>query len=210
MRSALAAVALAVFVVLALTRANFARAEPPPPMEQRELSKVVEALKGDAALKPQLAAVRFYGEVLGGTTIRAPVGSPLTTLGPWGDNEALLSAEALIEGKGCGPPGAAELKAAGALLTQFGPALSPALRGYTLLHQGKLDEAADIFGKLIDGALPEAGCPGEHPMYSGRRVARMTMALHCLERAAPGKSRAAYEKRLEKARSCVKNNHAVG
>ena len=78
------------------------------------------------------------------------------------------------------------------------------------IEQGKGDEAAAVFIKIIEGAMPSANCPGEHPMYSGRRVSKMTMALACVARAAPKKDRAQLEKLLEKARSCAANNHAVG
>ncbi len=210
MRSALAAAAAAVFVLLTLARANFARAEPPPAMEPRKLAAIVEALKKDPKLKPQLASVRFYGEVFRGETVMAPIGSPLTTLGPWSDDGALLLSESAISASACGPLGAAEKKAAVALLGEYGAALAPSLRGYALLEQGKADDAATLFAKLIDDALSDGACPGEHPMYSHRRVAKMTMALRCLERAAPAKSRAPQEKRIERARSCATNNHAVG
>jgi len=207
MRSALAAAAVAAFAVLTLARA---RAEPPPQMEPRELDPVIAALKKEPKLKTQLASVRFYAEVFGGKSLEAPVGSPLTTLGPWGDDGALLSSEAAIASRSCGPLPAAERKAAVALLGEYAAALSPSLRGYALLEQGKAADAEALFAKLIDDALPAGACPGEHPMYSHRRIALMTMARGCLERAAPGKDRSAYEKRIERAKSCAANNRAVG
>ncbi len=209
MRSALVAVAVAVFVVVTLARAGLASAEPPPPMEEREIKKVIEALKKEPARKSSLASVRFYAEVLGGESVRAPVGSPLTTLGPWGDDGARLAAEAVIASSACGSRAGTQQKAALSLLTEYRQELAPSLRGFALLEQGKGEDAAKIFGAMIDGALPEAECPSEHPMYSHRRVAMITMALSCLERAAPGGNRSAFTRRLEKARSCASNNHAV-
>jgi hypothetical protein len=210
MRSALVALAVAVFAVLVLVRGGFARAEPPPPMEERPLSKVIEALQGAKGMKAQLATARFYAEVFGGKTVQAPQGSPLTTLGAWGDDGNLLAAEASLGSRSCGAASAGEKKAALALLGEFGAVLPASLRGYALLEQGKNDEAASIFTDILQGALPSGGCPGEHPMYSHRRVARMSMALACVKRATPKKSVEHLEKLLEKAKSCANDNHAVG
>jgi len=193
-------------VVLGLSIALLARAEPPPAMERRELSKIIAALKTKAAL----ASVRFYAEVLGAKELQAPVGSTLDTLGPWSDDGALLGAEQLIDRAACGPLAPAQLKVASALLTEYGDVLSPSLRAYTLGQQGKTAEASDGFAAFIDAQTPGVGCPGEHPMYSYRRVARIGFALRCVKAFPPARDVSKLEKALKRAEQCAKNNTAVG
>ncbi len=197
-------------VVLGLSIALLARAEPPPAMERRELSKIIAALKTKPGAKAALASVRFYAEVLGAKELQAPVGSTLDTLGPWSDDGALLGAEQLIDRAACGPLAPAELKVASALLTEYGDVLSPTLRAYTLGQQGKTAEASDGFAAFIDAQTPGGGCPGEHPMYSYRRVARIGFALRCVKAFSPARDVSKLEKALKRAEQCAKNNTAVG
>ena len=153
--------------------------------------------------------MRFAGEVLGTKSLQAPIGSTLETLGPWSDNGALLGAEQSIASRGCGALSADELKAASALLKEYGEALPQTLRAYTLGQEGKKAEAADQFASFIDQQLPGA-CQGEHPMYSYRRTSRISFALQCLKAFAPTRDVSAQEKTLQRAQDCAKNNHAVG
>lgn len=204
---------LAAAVVLALSIALLSRsvsAEPPPAMEPRDLSKIAAALKAKPALKAELAAVRFYGEVLGQRSLEAPVGSALETLGPWSDNGALLGSEGLIGARQCTALTAEQLATATAILKDAGDAMPVTLRAYTLGQQGKKSEAANLFAKFIDDQLPGGPCPSEHPMYSYRRASRISFALQCLKVFAPGKDVSAQEQRLQRSQACAKNNHAVG
>lgn len=204
MRSALVFAFAVAFILLSLSRAS--HAEPPPPMETRDVKAVLEAIKKQQPkLRAQLASVRWYVEVEEGTSVQAPVGSPLTTLGAWSADGAPLAWESA-----CQPLEAPRKKAALALLAEFGEALPTKMRGVALLEQGKADEAAAIFTRIIEGALPAKGCPSEHPMYSHQRVTSISLALKCVERAAPKKDRAKLEELLRRAESCAANNHAVG
>ena len=207
MRSLFLAVAVLGLAVALMSRSVFAG--PPPPMESRELKQIVEALKKKPALKTELASVRFAGEVLGTKTLQVPIGSKLDTLGPWSDNGALLGAEQSIASRSCGALNADELKAASALLKEYGVALPQTLRAYTLGQEGKKAEAADQFASFIDQQSPGA-CESEHPMYSYRRTSRISFALQCLKAFAPTRDVSAQEKTLQRAKDCVKNNNAVG
>jgi hypothetical protein len=207
MRSLFLAVAVLGVAVALLSRS--VSAEPPPAMESRELKKVVEALKKKPALKTELASVRFAGEVLATKSVQAPMGSSLETLGAWSDNGVLLGAEQAIASRQCGALTAAELKAASALLKEYGDALPPTLRAYTLGQEGKKAEAAELFASFIDQQVPVA-CPNEHPMYSYRRTSRVSFALKCLEVLAPTRDTSAQQKAFQRTQECAKNNHAVG
>jgi hypothetical protein len=202
---------LAAAVVLGLAVALLSQtvsAEPPPAMERREVARILPALRAKPALKAELASVRFFSEVLGQDSLQVPIGDPLESLGPWGDNGALLASEA---GLGtCGPLTAEQLKAANAILNDYGDAVPVTLRAFTLGQQGKKEEAAKLFAWFIDQQLPKGSCPGEHPMYSHRRISRIGVALQCLKQFAPGKDVKAQEKQLQRAEECAANNHAVG
>ena len=184
-------------------------AEPPPAMEKRDLKKIADALKSKPAMKSELASVRFAAEVLGEQSLEAPIGSSLEVLGPWGDNGALLQAERSIAARECGALKPAELKAASAILREFGAAVPTTLRAFTLGQEGKKSEAAELFASFIDQQQP-AACQGEHPMYSYRRTARISFALQCLKVMAPAREVSSQEKKLKRAEECAKNNNAVG
>ena len=178
-------------------------------MEPRELKQIVEALKKKPALKTELASVRFAGEVFGTKSLDVPLGAALESLGAWSDNGALLVAEQAIASRGCGALNAGELKAASAILKEYGDAVPQTLRAFTLGQQGKKAEAADQFASFIDQQLPGA-CQSEHPMYSYRRASRVSFALQCLKAFAPTRDVSAQEKTLQRAQDCAKNNQAVG
>lgn len=206
MRSLLVAAAvLGLSLAVLVSRAVFA--EPPPPTAPRELTTILEALKKKPAMKAELASVRFISEVLGEKTLEVPVGSSPETLGPWGDNEALLRSEQLVGS--CNALSPEQLKAAAAILADAKEAMPVTLRAYTLGQQGKKKEAAELFASFIDQQLP-GPCPGEHPMYSYRRTTRMKFALQCLKVFAPERKVSAQEKKLERAEACSQNNHTVG
>ncbi|MDP2275963.1 MAG: hypothetical protein Q8K32_34790 [Archangium sp.] len=208
MRSLLVACAVLGLAVALLARS--VSAEPPPPTEPREISKIVEALEKKPGSKSELASVRFYAEVFAQKSMQAPIGSPLETLGPWGDNGALLGSENQIAARACGALTAKELEAASAILKAYGESVPLTLRAFTLGHQGKKTEAAALFRSFIDKEKTVAACPSEHPMYSHRRTSRLSFALQCLKVFAPGKDVSAQQKVLERAESCAMNNHAVG
>ena len=208
MRSLLVACAVLGLAVALLARS--VSAGPPPAMEPREISKIVEALKKKPAAKSELAAVRFYGEVFAQKSMQAPIGRPMETLGPWGDNGALLGSENQIANRSCGALTAKELESASAILKEYGEAVPLTLRAFTLGQQGKKSEAAALFTSFIDKEKTAAECPSEHPMYSYRRSSRLSFALQCLKIFAPGKDVSAQQKTLERAESCATNNHAVG
>lgn len=208
MRSLFVAFAVLGLAVALLSRSVFA--EPPPAMEPRELSTIIAALKTKPALKTELASARFYGEVLGQRSLQAPIGSELVTMGPWGDNGALLGSEQEIGSHQCAALTPTELTAASALLKEYGEALPPTLRAFTLGQQGKKSEAAALYVAFIDQQLPAGGCPSEHPMYSHRRTGRIGLALQCLKVFAPSRDVSAQERKLKRAQDCAANNHAVG
>jgi hypothetical protein len=206
MRQLLAAALVLGFAVALLSRS--VSAEPPPAMEPRQVAKILPALKAKPTLKAELASVRFYSEVFGRDSLQVPIGDPLESLGPWGDNGALLASESAI-GE-CGALDAKQLSAASAILKDYGDSVPVTLRAFTLGQQGKKDEAAKLFTTFIDQQLPAGKCPGEHPMYSHRRINRIGIALQCLKKFAPGRDVKAQEKQLERATTCANNNHAVG
>lgn len=208
MRSFLVAAAVLGLAVAALA-SRFVFAEPPPQSGPRDVKLIIEALKKKPAMKGELASVRFISEVLGETTLDVPVGSSPETLGPWGDNEALLRSELLIGVKACGPLMPAELKAAGSILADAKAAMPITLRAYTLGQQGKKKEAADLFATFVDQSF-SGQCASEHPMYSYRRTTRMKFALKCLQAFAPERDLSAQQKKLEAAETCARNNHGVG
>jgi hypothetical protein len=208
MRSLFVAVVVLGLAVALLSRSVLA--EPPPAMEPRDVTKILAALEAKPGLKAELASVRFYAEVLGQRSLQAPVGSSLETLGPWSDNGALLGAEGLIAGRQCSALTAEQLTTASAILKESGDAMPVTLTAYTLAQQGKKSEAASLFSKFIDDQLPGGPCPSEHPMYSHRRVGRISFALQCLKVLAPSRDVAAQEKRLQRSQQCARNNHAVG
>ena len=206
-RSLAGALAVAALAVLVVGRAGFA--EPPPPMEQRELKPVIAALAKDQRRRADLATVRFYAEVLDGKTLSAPVGSPLTTLGPWSDNTALEAAESAM-GTCAALPSGEKLAKASALAKEFGDQLPPLLRAYTLAAEGKKADAVALFTATFERAEVPAGCPGEHPMYSYRRHSRLQRMLACIKTLAPARDVKKLEQAVEHAASCARDNHAVG
>lgn len=205
-RSLIGALSVAMFTVAVLARSVFAG--PPPPMEVREVKPVIEALKKAPGRRHDLAALRFYAEVFDGTTVSAPVGSPLETVGAWGDNDALMSSEGAMAG--CAALPAEKQKLASALLKEFGADLPVLLRAYTLAGEGKKSEAKALFVSTYESIAPAKGCPGEHPMYSHRRVGRMTSILACIKAVDPKGDVKKFETLLERANFCAANNHAVG
>jgi len=208
MRSLLvAAVVLGLAVAALSSRAVFA--EPPPASGARDIATIIDALKKKPALKGELASVRFLSEVLGEKTLDVPLGSSPETLGPWGDNEALLRSEVFLGARACGALKPEELKAATAILGDAKEAMPITLRAYTLGQQGQKKEAADLFASFVDQSF-SGQCRGEHPMYSHRRTKRMKFALQCLGVFAPGRDVTAQQKKLDAAEACAKNNHAVG
>lgn len=207
MRAPLVAALVAVFSLVVLVRAGYA--EPPPPMESRPVDEVLAALKASKADKATVSAVRWYAEVAHGTTLQAPVGSSKNTLGAWGDNGALMASESALNG--CVPMEPAEAKAAAALLKEYGDALAPPLRGAALAQQGKVDDAAALYRSMVLTTLsPDGPCPGEHPMYSHRRIGRLQLLIACVKRWQPKADHSRLEVQLQKAQSCAANNHAVG
>lgn len=207
MRAPLVALVAAVLVVVGLVQSS--RAEPPPPMEPRKVSDLLAALKTTKAPPDLLSSVRWYAEVAHGETLQVPVGSPPQSLGAWSDNGALLASERASST--CEPLGATESKAAQALATEFGAGLPASLRGLALAEAGKPSEAVKVLTDLARSMFPdEAKCPGEHPMYSHRRVERLSRVRACVQRWAPKADHSTVEKLLERAKSCAANNHAVG
>lgn len=207
MRARLVAALVAVFSLVVLVRAG--HAEPPPPMESRPVDEVLAALKASKADKTTVSAVRWFAEVAHGTTLAAPVGSAKNTLGAWGDNGALMASEAALNG--CAPMEPAEAKAAAALLKEYGDALPPTLRGAALAQQGKADDAAALYRSIVLTTLAlEGPCPGEHPMYSGRRIGRLQLLIACVKRWQPKADHTRLDAVLQKAQTCAANNHAVG
>ena len=199
----------AVGIGLTVAVSRLAFSEPPPALEPRDVSVIIAALSRAPGDKASLASVRWYAEVAHGKTLQVPVGSAATSLGPWSDNGALLASEDELSARDCAPLSESPRKAATALLAEFGDKLPPVLHAYALMQDGKSAAAAAQLTPFIEAQLP-GSCPSEHPMYSSRRVARMSMALRCLERAEPGRDHAKLKLLLERATVCGFNNHAVG
>jgi hypothetical protein len=205
MRSLLAALAVLVLSVALLARTS--EAGPPPASETRELKPVIEALQKSNGLKGALATARWYAEVLGGQTVSVYAGSgpeqvAFGAIGP---------AEAAISARECGPLTPVELKAASAILAEFGDALPLTLRAYTLGQQpGKTDKAAELFAAYVEAQMPSGPCPGEHPSTSGRRLGQMGFGLRCVQKFAPKRDVSRLLKLIERAQECARTNTAVG
>ena len=206
-RSLAGALAVAALAVVVVGRSGFA--EPPPPMEPRDVKPVIAALAKDPSRRADLAAVRFYAEVFDGQKVSAPVGSPLTTLGAWSDNTALQAAESAM-GTCAALPSGEKLTKASALAKEFGAQLPPLLRAYTLAAEGRKPDAVTLFLSNFERAEAPAECPGEHPMYSYRRLSRLTLMLSCIKTLEPARDVKKLEQAVEHAASCAHDNHAVG
>jgi hypothetical protein len=206
MRSVIAAVTVLLVSVVLLARAGLA--EPPPPMEKRDIKKAIAALEKEKGRRGDLAVLRFASEVLAQTHVNGPVGSPITTLGAWSDNETLLSVEAALGG--CGALDAEKEKKASALLKEFGGDLPLVPRAWTMGREGKKTEAAALLVDELKRFDLSKGCPGEHPMYSYRRISRMEVLLSCVKTFDPKRDAKPLQDLLEKAKACAANNHAVG
>ena len=208
MRSLLGALAVAGCAVSLLSRT--VAAEPPQPTEARLLSKIIPALRAKPALKADLAMVRFYAEVFGGTELDVPMGSSLETLGPGGENGARVRSERAIAGLDCEGSSSSQLKAATALLKEYESVLPVTLRAYAIGIQGRREEAAELFATWGEGLLDAGPCPSEHPMNSSKRVGDLELAIRCVRINAPKRDVSSLMKKRERAMSCLRNNHAVG
>ncbi len=206
MRSRLAALTVVVVSVLLLSRAGFA--EPPPAMEQRDIKKAIAALEKEKGRRSDLAVLRFASEVLGETHVNSPVGSPLTTLGAWSDNETLLSVERSLGA--CGALDAEKEKKASAVFKEFGSELPLIPRAWTMGREGQKAEAATLLVDELKRYDLSKGCPGEHPMYSYRRISRMEVLLSCVKTFDPKRDVKPLQSLVDKAKACAANNHAVG
>ena len=198
----------AAMVVLALSVALLSRsvlAEAPPSMEERKASAILAALRKKPELKPTLAALRFYVEVGGGEALQVPVGSE-----PEGADGALGAAEQSLNAAACREVTPAALKAASALLSEYGEVLPVTLRAWTLGHQGKKAQAADLLAGVIDRELPPGKCPSEHPTNSYSRVSRISRVLECLQSFAPKRDVKKQKAVLEHAEACARDNSAEG
>jgi hypothetical protein len=202
--SLLAACGLAIVSTALLVRSS--HAEPPPQLETRDAKEVLKALLSSKADRTVVASVRWFVEVAHGEQLEAPVGGAMTEIGAWGDH--VLLAESTLGT--CEPLSAADAATASKLLTEYGTALPPLLRGYALSQQRDLSRAQSLFTSEAKASLPSTSCPSEHPMYSHRRIDRLGLILGCLKRWSPKGNHSAIEKLIERARSCAANNHAVG
>ena len=207
MRSWLVAAAVvAVFGVVLLR--GVSRAEPPPAMESRPIAQVTDALKKTPALRSELATVRFAAEVFDEATVSAPIGSALTTLGPWSDNGPLLKLEGRLSPAELSP---LKKKAASALLKEFGASLPLSLRAFTLAQEGKKKESLATWLEFAkQQTITSATCPSEHPMYSARRASRLESVLTNAAPLASDAELAPVKKALERAKACWSTNMAVG
>ncbi len=197
----------AAFVVLGLSIALLSRsvsAGPPMAPESRDLSAVIASLRLDPALKGSLAAARFYGEVFGGKSVNVYGFSP-------SGHNALAFSESQISQRSCGPLTAPELKAASALLKEYGDALPVTLRAYTLGLEGKAQQSSDLFAGYLDSlALPPGPCPGEHRDSSHGRVRAMNFAMQCLRTMTPKREVSKQEGAIQRAVQCAGLNTTVG
>ena len=198
----------AALVVLALSVALLSRAvlaEAPLPTEEREVSPLLAALRKKPELKARLAALRFYVEVGGGTSLRVPEGSAAEEA-----DGALGAAEQSLNAAQCREITPAQLKAASALLAEYGEVLPVTLRAWTLGHQGKKAQAADLLAAVIDQQLPAGKCPSEHPTNSYARLARSALVLACLQSFAPKRDVKKQQAVLERSEACARDNSAEG
>lgn len=167
---------------------------------------MIEALQKAPGSKTALASARWYAEVLGGQSVSVYLGGSVeqAALGAVGPAEAAISA------RDCAPLAPAELKAASAILSEFGEQLPLTLRAYTLGSQGKTDQAAELFASWVEGQLPPGPCPGEHPATSGRRLGQMAFGLRCVEKFSPKREVTRLKKLINRAQECARTNTAVG
>lgn len=132
---------MVVFAVLTISRSVHAGEE--LPWVQRPIAEQVAVLEKLPKAKPELALVRFYGEVLGGKTVKA---YPSLDRDEGGSSHAISAIEAELY-RSCDALGPKELAAAGALVKQYGDALPPVMRAYMLGQQGKKDDSPRISTK---------------------------------------------------------------
>lgn len=199
MRSALAASVIIVLSVVVLVSGASRAGERAPTMAVPVKDALVK-MKAAKAPVGALASVRFYGEVFDGKTVEFHFGDFSNA----GRTDELI-VDALAK-SACAKPGEAQLKAAGALLTEFGDALPGELRGYTVGHQGKADEAAPLLLKALEQIQPLDRCVAGHPDDAGRQASRVGAWTACFKKLVP-KPSAADSKKLEaiqsKSMSCM-------
>lgn len=205
MRSLFAAAAVVVFAVLTFSRSVQAGEE--LPSVQRPIAEQIAVLEKLPKAKSELALVRFYGEVLGGKTVKV---YPALDKDETGSSHALSAIEAELY-KSCAALGPTELAAATALTKQYGDVLPAVMRAYTLGQQGKKDEASKMFAAYLDEVAPLKGeCNATHPDYANEAITHVSFALRCMEAFTPKRDLSRAKKQVEKVMTCVLNSHVVG
>lgn len=206
MRALFGAVAVLTVSVLVLSRAVFARDSLPEELRSTEV--IIAALQKLPKARGELATVRFYAEVLGGKSLRV---WPSMDSSDTGNSNALPIIEQEIDKRACAALGAPELAAAVDLSKEYGETLPAVLRAYTLGHQGKTKEAATMLASYLDGVAPLKGeCRGIHPDDAQEAIARVSVAVRCLEVFTPKKDLSKQRKQLQKVMGCALNSNVVG
>ncbi len=196
MRSLLGA--LAVLVVSGLLVSSAVLAGPPVSQPARAMRDVIAELERQPQARAQLAAARFDAEVFGATTVEG--------------SSSTVTAMLRIHQRGCDALSPAELKAASALLSEFGDALPVPLRAYTLGQQGKGAAASSLLAAHVEALTVEVtkGCPAEHPAAGGARLWMVEVALQCMRVFTPQRDLTAQQKLRDAAQRCAASNHAAG
>lgn len=199
MRSALAAAVIVVLSVVVLA-SGASRAGQRAPTLSLPVKEALVKMNESKAPAGALASVRFYAEVLDGKAVEFYFGDFSNA----GRTDELIVD--VLSKSGCGKPGDTQLKAAGALLTEYGEALPGELRGFTLGHQGKGEQAAPLLIKALEQIQPLDRCVAGHPDDAGRQSTRLAAWSACFKKLVP-KPSAAEAKKLEaiqsKSMSCM-------
>ena len=93
---------------------------------------------------------------------------------------------------------------------EFGTTLPEILRGYALASAGKPEDAVRVWRSFVQSEMTSMTCPSEHPMYSSRRVSRMSTGISCIEAVEPKAELSSLRALLNQAKRCVETNAAVG
>ncbi len=196
MRSLVSALTLVVLSVLLLARSSGAR--PAYKSQTYELKPVIGALETNPAARHLLAAARWHAEVLQQDSITAFALSS----NPEAVAVAALGASvASLAARSCGAPTPGELKAAGALLTEFGEQLPVPLRAYTLGHQGQPRAAADLLATWVES----------HANDCDSRTAReLSFAVTCIEKFTPTRDVTSLKASARRVEQCEERHPRMG
>lgn len=154
-------------------------------------------MKKAKAPKGAIGTVQFYADVLDGKSVEFY----FQDFSNAGAVDEGIATE--LQKTSCGALSAEKLKAASAILTEYGDALSPEVRGYVLGQQQKPDQAAPLLLKAIEAMQPLDHCVSTHPDDFGHHTARVGAWMDCYEKLAPKADRKKLEAVKKKLMDCA-------